>query len=183
MIGLSLREFRNAVSDLARPNRFEVLITPPAVYDIYTPEQLSMLSWIAETAQIPARTQGEVPIKFHGMEYKLPGDFAKENLSIGFLNTYGWEGRAFFERWMDYIQEIVGTNRRESAFSLLNDSKIRVTQLGRTRNDELARYEFYDVYPTNISNIELNMSEFDSVEKFTVEFAYSYYEALGSNNG
>jgi len=178
--GLSLSEFRKNVSDLARPNRFEVQITPPSAFDSYTDGQFKMLSWLAESAQIPSRTQGEIPIKFHGMELKLPGDYAKENLTIGFINSYGWEGRSFFDSWMEYIQYINDDNSRNSAYDMIVDSQIVINQLGRTMNDILASYIYYNVFPTSLSAIDLNMSENDSIEKFTVTFSYSHvvpYEA------
>ena len=173
--GLSLAEFRSNVSDLARPNRFEVQITPPSSFnEYYTDGQFNMLSWLAESAQIPSRVQGEISMKFHGMEYKLPGDYSKENLTIGFINSYGWEGRSFFDSWMEFIQYINDDNGRNSAYSLLSDSQIVINQLGRTKNDILASYIYYNVFPTNLSAIDLNMSENDSIEKFTVSFSYSH---------
>jgi hypothetical protein len=174
------------VSDVCRPNRFEVYIHPPESFDGYTNDQFTLLPWLAESAQLPARTQGEITMKFHGMEYKLPGEYSKENITIGFINSYGWEARSFFDMWMEYLQSVSDDNSRMSAYTMLTDSSITVCQLGRTANDTLAAYRFFDVFPTNISAVDLNMSEYDSVEKFTVSFAYSHYVSLDVsevNNG
>jgi hypothetical protein len=174
---LNLKDFRNKISDIARPNRFEVQIIPPAMYS-WDETQIEMLSWLAETAQIPPRTQGEVKIKFHGMELSLPGDYEKEPLTIGFINSYGWEGKLLFDQWFEMIQTISDVNNRESSFVTLYGAEVKVNQLGRTEKDILASYLFYDVFPTNISAIELNMGEYDSIEKFTVTFAYSHFVSL-----
>ena len=80
---LSLADFRAHVTDFARPNRFEVEILPSAAY-VPEPSDRIMTTWLAESASIPSRSQGEVKIKFHGMEATLPGDYAKENLTILF---------------------------------------------------------------------------------------------------
>lgn len=175
---ISLTDFKNKVKDFARPNRFQVLINPPTVYNVDV-NNWNLLMWIAETAQIPSRTQGEIPIKYHGMELKLPGDYSKENLTIGFLNSYGWEGKNFFDIWLEGSQQIASTNAKTKAGSMLMDSSITINQLGRTDKDILASYKFYDVFPANISAIELNQGESDSIEKFTVSFAYSYFESVG----
>lgn len=172
---LSLSKFRSHIHDIARPNRFEVSVTPSKGFD-YNNEDFVMLPWLAETAQIPARTQGEIPIKFHGMELKLPGDYSKENLTIGFLNSYGWEGRRFFENWMEFIQMVGTSNSKNYAGNVLYDSKVAVTQLGRTEDSSIISYVFYNVFPTNLSNIDLSMDTGDSYEKFTVSFAYSHYK-------
>lgn len=180
VITLNLKDFRNAVSDIARPNRFEVKINSPEIFDTKNDNQVKVLSWLAETAQIPSRTQGEIKIKFHGMELKLPGDYERENLTIGFLNSYDWECRNFFELWMETIQGIATTNQRSTAFDMICGSTIIVNQLGRTEKDILASYEFYNAFPTNISAIDLNMTEYDSLEKFTVSFAYSHFISLAT---
>lgn len=172
---LSLSDFRNNIKDLARPNRFEVEIHSPSY--IGADQTLRrFLTWTVETAQIPSRTQGEIPIKFHGMELKLPGDYAKENLNIGFINSYGWEGRDFFENWMEYIQLTTVDNRKANAMDMITDSRIYINQLGRVQDSVIASYIFHNAFPTNISAIELNQNEMDTIEKFTVSFAYSHFE-------
>ena len=177
LLGLKLSDFRSKISDLARPNRFEILITPPSSYE-YVASDYSLLSWSAETASIPARTQGEITLKYHGMELKLPGDYSKENLTIGFLNTYGWEGKNFFDMWMELGHQVSDQNIKTSSYDMIADSKITINQLGRTLNDVLASYEFYNVFPTNISAIELSTGDSDQVEKFTVSFAYSHFASM-----
>ena len=182
--GLSLSGFKSKVSDFARPNRFEVIINPPKIYNDFKKEELQLLSWLAETAQLPSRTQGEAVMKYHGMELKLPGDYTKENITIGFLNSYGFEGRLFFERWMEnHIQNTNTTNTRQSSIQLIDDCSIIVRQLGRVAIDSLADYTFYNVFPTTISNIDLSMDSENQIEKFTVSFSYSHYSLTNTPKG
>lgn len=178
MIGLKLREFRANVADLARPNRFEVEIYPPSIYSNIQYNEGKIISWLAQKATIPERRQGEITIKYHGMELKLPGDYEKENLTISFLNSYGWEGRSFFEKWMeDHIQTTNIDNSRRDAHSIIIDSKIIIKQLGRT-NKAISSYVFYNVFPITISSIDLSMDSNDSIETFDVTFAYSYWSKI-----
>lgn len=180
---LSLEQFRNKITDIARSNRFEVEIVPPDEFRVYTKEQYDVLSWTVESAQIPKRDVGEIVIKYHGMELKLPGDYGKENLTIGFLNTYEWYGRTFFENWMEYIQKINKEsgfqnnsdmpNSRASAFAAIDTALLKVKSLGRV-GEVLSQYTFYNVFPTSISSIDLSMSN-EEVQKFTVTFAYSHF--------
>lgn len=177
--GLKLSQFRANVSDFARPNRFEIQISPPSIYKDFTQSESNIMSWLAESATIPQRNQGEITLKYHGMELKLPGDYGKENLEITFLNSYGWEGRTFFERWMEtHIQTTKVTNDRRDAQSVIIDSFIIVHQLGRKANSPIASYKFNDVFPTNLAAIDLAMSTNDDIEKFNVSFAYSYWERI-----
>lgn len=178
---MSLANFKAQVTDFARPNRFMIEIVPPSILaaDLGLPET-EFVRMLAQTAVIPARNQGEITIKYHGMELKLPGDYSKENLLITFLNDYGFIGRFLFESWMEFgIQTIVDNNSRMHSSRTISDSSISVNQLGRVDDDILGTYKFYNVFPTSISSIELDMSSENQVEKFTVTFAYSHYENMG----
>ena len=66
-----------------------------------------------------------------------------------------------------------------------------VTQLGRgnTRFSEtnqggessvLRTYKFYDIWPSNVQQIDLSYDQANSVEEFTVEFQVQYF-SIGEN--
>lgn len=175
--GLSLSEFRTRVSDLARPNRFEVEINPPS--PMSSANGFENFHWLVQSAVIPARTQGSVGMKYHGMEFKLTGDYSHEDLTITFLNSYDWGARNFFELWAESrLQAVSGNNARRDSMSSTDETFIIVHQVGRVAGDIIASYKFHDIFPTNISEIELNMGSNDAVETYTVTFAYSYWENI-----
>lgn len=180
MTTLKLSDFKARLSDFARPNRFSIELNPPSflLSDLgFT--NIDLTNWLAQTATIPARNQGEITLKYHGMELKLPGDYSKENLSITFLNDYGFVGRFLFESWMEFgVQKVGDTNERINGLLSIMDSSIVVKQLGRNPEDVLASYRFFNVFPVSISSIDLDMSSSDQVEKFTVGFAYSHFENM-----
>jgi len=180
---IRLEEFKNALQQLARPNRFLVDINPPTIYGFT--QDLQQLKYCVQTAQIPAKTLGAPTMKFHGMELQLPGDYSHDDLTITFLNHWDWSGREFFENWSKLLQDVSsyrgqteGFNTREDAIDMIKDSSIIVTQIGESEDQVLARYQFWDVFPKNISEIELNMEQIDTVETFQVTFAYSHSERL-----
>ena len=60
-----------------------------------------------------------------------------------------------------------------------------VHQLDRD-GSTLRSYKFHDVFPTNISAVDLSYETVDSVEEFTTEFQVQWWEAIkgtGSNAG
>jgi hypothetical protein len=72
----------------------------------------------------------------------------------------------------------------------------KVFQLGRgsvpnsrdntgTSNAVLKEYEFIDIFPTNISQIDLSYDSSDTIEEYTVEFQVQSYApvASGTPNG
>ena len=48
----------------------------------------------------------------------------------------------------------------------------------------IAQYKFYDIFPTNISQIDLSYDTSDTIEEFTVEFQVQYWvpETPGNTN-
>jgi hypothetical protein len=73
-----------------------------------------------------------------------------------------------------------------------------VTQLGRGRvaeadrnrrggqSSELRNYKFFDIFPTEVSAIELSYDNTDQIEEFTVTFQVQYFtigNALNRNRG
>ena len=54
-----------------------------------------------------------------------------------------------------------------------------VYQLDR-QGDVMRKYRFYDVFPSNISEIPLSYDSSDQIEEFTVELQVQYWEAIGN---
>ncbi len=170
---IKLSEFKSQLAQLVRPNRFFIEITPPSIYD--HGQDLQFFTYLAQSAKIPEKNIGEIEIKYHGMSLKIPGDYTHDDLSITFLNHYGWEPRDFFEGWIEIIQSISSDNSRADSISVLDDAHLIVKQVGDIEEDILASYKFYNIFPKSISEIELNMETYDSVETFTVTFSYSHW--------
>jgi hypothetical protein len=174
---IKLKDFKNQLSDFARPNRFTVEVYIPSTIGIDT-SKIEIFTWTAQSASIPSRSQGEVSIKFHGMELKLPGDYSKQNLSITFLNDYDFVGKSLIEKWMEFGGQRVADNNEKTYAANMLGATIVVNQKGRTDVSSLASYKFYDVFPISMSAIDLDMTNTDQIEKFTVDFSYSYFENL-----
>lgn len=181
---ISLKDFKENITQMVKPNRFLVEIYPPSSY--VQEYSIDILRYLTQGAKIPDRTCGEIEMKYHGMTLKLPGDYTHDDLSLTFFNYYDWTPRNFFEDWMNLIQNVGDVNQRSDASSLF-DAGITVKQIGLREDEVLASYVFYDVFPKNLAAIELGMDNTDQVETFTVDFAYSHWwqdwEAVTANTG
>ena len=66
-------------------------------------------------------------------------------------------------------------------------SKIpRFACTSRRNGSTLRSYRFYDVFPTNISQVDLSYETVDTIEEFTVELQVLYFESIkgvGDNAG
>jgi hypothetical protein len=177
---IKITEFKNALRQIARPNRFMVSINPPAAYSHQ--EDMRNMRFHVQAAQIPAKTIGEAIVKYHGMELRLPGDSQHDDLTVTFLNNSSWGIRNFFEGWNQLIHNVTSKsekNIRVDSVTVITDAYVIVEQIGDSESQVLARYKFWNVFPKSVGDIELNMETIDTAETFQVIFAYSHHEQLG----
>ena len=49
------------------------------------------------------------------------------------------------------------------------------------RDRPLRTYKFFDIFPTNVSQIDLSYDTSDTIEEYTVEFQVQYWQAEGGD--
>jgi hypothetical protein len=146
-----------------RANRFRVFI----------PRSGAKIEFLCQAAQIPAANIGTVPVNFRGHQLKLAGDRTFENWTVTIINDVEFSVRNAIEDWQTDIQALDSGEGATSTDYLL--SRAYVEQLHKD-DSVLARYEFFNMFPTIISSIDLSYETIDQLETFTVEFAYSHWE-------
>lgn len=183
----TLSQFKNRLAGGgARPNLFEVNIPsfPSAlgrrVWRNGGKRENGTFKFLAKAAQLPASTIAEVPVPFRGRILKVAGDRTFDTWTITVLNDTDFGIRGAFERWMNSI------NRVTDATGAVNPSDYQadafVYQLDRD-GSVLRKYKFHDVFPTNISQIDLSYDSSDTLEEFTVELQVLFWTAAADNAG
>lgn len=198
---ISLNDFRSRVKDVARPNRFLVQIVPnPLVFTpvsggetntfarvldiaqsaaaatkVATGDQKSWF-FLVKTISLPSRSLGQLEHKRMGFTRKVAGDPTYENLSVTFLNDYGYVARSLIDAWSESIAH-QDTNLRQDDRKYADGSFIIVQHLGRNEKP-IAMYKFNDVWPVSIEAAELNMDNTDQASEFTVQFSYNTYTKM-----
>lgn len=182
-MGIRLYDFKETLGKIVRPNRFLVYFNVPNIDglgDVLDPIK-SYLTYHVKAASLPNRALGEYEMKYFGSTIKLPGDTTYNDLSLTFLNEGEWSVRNFFEIWQEVIQNVWherDMGKRTDASPLLADSYIVVQQIGLDENDILSEYIYSNVFPKEVGDIELNMENYDTIEEFTVTFAYTAWERV-----
>lgn len=169
MATIKLTDFKAAVQDAARPNRFLVTMSGPWT---------DQMSYLVKTASLPNRTIGNIELNWQGMKAKIAGDPTFDDISFTFLNDYDWNAKNFIETWMEDIAQM-STNNRTSHASYKAD--VVMQQLGRT-GEVIATYILVGAYPISMDTIELSQDSTDTAEEFTVSFSYDYFYRGGENN-
>jgi hypothetical protein len=103
-MSVKLEEFKKQLSNIVRPNRFLVYVTPPVSMQEGRITADALKFW-AQSASIPDRTFNEIPIKYFGMEYKIPAAEVTQDLIVNFIMDEEYDVREFFETWAFLIND------------------------------------------------------------------------------
>ena len=159
----------------ARPNLFEVELTFPTEADAAPASDVtSDVPILVKAAALPASNIAPIEIPFRGRILKIAGDRTFETWTITVLNDSTFKLRSAFKKWMNYINKLEDGTGETDASLFQEDATVH--QLDRT-GKKLRTYKFYDVFPTNISAIDLNYDTTDTLEEFTVELQVHWWEA------
>jgi hypothetical protein len=141
------------------------------------------LSFMCKTAQLPGSTVGTVPVQYFGRELKFVGNRTFTDWTISIINDEDFKIRNALETWSNSINNMRGNTRLGSAANLNYKAQAQVTQYSKT-GDTLRTYNFEGLYPANISAIDLNWQNTDSIEEFQVTFEYdNWVVAPGGTTG
>ena len=157
----------------ARPNLFEVELAFPSAVGVDN-DTLQKARFLVKAAALPASTVAPIDVPFRGRILKIAGDRTFETWTIKVINDTDFSIRSAFEKWMNTI------NRMNDATGLTDPEEYQadayVYQLSRD-GGILRSYRFYDVFPTNITTIDLSYETTDQLQEFTVELQVQWWEA------
>ena len=196
--GYSISKFKSALAGGgARPNLFEVRLTsiPGGVeWDS------DNFKFMCKSASLPASTIANIDVPFRGRIFKVAGDRTIENWTITIINDEDFYFRTIFEAWMNNIVNLENNTGATEPASYMGQAEViqlgRNKVLGRDQSGKgtaqpttyadsdsldvsnLARYQFQDIFPVNISAIDLSFDNSDQIEEYTVEFAVQSYSRI-----
>ena len=176
-MAFNVTEFRsNLVGDGARPNLFSVsLIFPTIVQNGTAAGQKT--SFMAKSAQLPGSSVGTVPVYYFGRELKFAGNRTFPDWTLQIINDEDFIIRNSLENWMNLINSHQGNLRAAAAASSSGyTADALVSQYGKT-GGVLKQYGFVGLFPIDISPIDLDWGSNDTIEEYSVTFAYQYWTA------
>lgn len=153
----------------ARPNLFKVTLNYPA----YAGGDAELTSFMCEGAQLPGSTINTIVVPFRGRQLKIAGDRTFENWQVTVINDTDFAVRNAMERWMNGINAHSANSGLTSP--VLYEADLKVEQLDRD-GSVLKTYTFRGAHPEDISAIDLSYGNNDEIERFTVSFAYQYFD-------
>ena len=181
----------------ARPNLFEVEIPSFPVsagqntWRTGDNQEADSFKFLCKAAALPASNITPVEIPFRGRILKVAGDRTFDNWQITVINDENFLIRNAFETWMQSISKNSNATGATDPQSYMTYALVH--QLGRgadgghssatnspavsgTAIAPLKTSTFFDIFPTNISAIDLSYENTDAIEEYSVEFQVQYWE-------
>jgi hypothetical protein len=172
----------------ARPNLFEVSIPSfPAGIGWNNTE----FNFMCKAAALPASNMAPIEIPFRGRILKVAGDRTFDTWTVTVINDEDFILRTAFEQWMNLMSKLDNNTGATDPDAYMKNAIVNqlgrgadVGRFSRTNNggtfgetgvEPLRSYRFYDIFPTNVSAIDLSYDTSDTIEEFTVEFQVQYW--------
>ena len=185
----SISQFKSSlIGGGARPNLFEVELTTLPGGISWNSENFRFM---AKAAALPAQNIAQIDVPFRGRIFKVAGDRTIETWTVTIINDEGFALRNAFEQWTEQIAKLSNNIGATDPSAYMTNAT--VYQLGRgsqassqtndgENNVVLKEYEFIDIFPTNVSAIDLSYDTGDTLEEFTVEFQVNSISNTGAGD-
>jgi hypothetical protein len=173
----------------ARPNLFEVTLPsfPAAAEDFWGEgenESNTKMAFLCKAAQLPASTVAEIPVAFRGRQLKVAGERTFDPWTVTIINDEDFGLRTSFEAWMNKLSKLNDATGVTNPTSYMTNAYVKQLGRGKQKFAEensggesaiLRTYKFYDIWPTNVSAIQLSYDTEGTIEEFDVTFAVQYF--------
>ena len=172
----SISDFRSSglKQSGARPNLFDVQIDGAPVQALKDTE----FRLLCKIASIPTSTIGVIEVPYFGRNVKIPGNRTFDNLSVTVINDEDFKIRNAIEQWMNNLNS---HQSNKSAITTAGQSgnlsgEMAIQHFDRAGNAiSGAKWSFTNVYPVALGEISLDWGSNDTIEEFTIDFAYDYW--------
>ena len=169
----SLSQFKSSFSgDVARQNRFGVLIPIPQNVTKSDDGTARTLSLRCETAQLPGRTFATTEQKTYGPVEKHPYLTTYTDIDLTLIVEDKMQQKRLFDMWLDMVNPI-STND----FKYRRDYETAIT-INQYNVSGVLSYSatLYEAYPISMNQLDLDWSS-EGYHKLVVTFAYTFWRS------
>jgi hypothetical protein len=175
MAGFRVDDFRSRGlnDDGARPNLFEVSMFFPALPGVSVDAQ--QFTFLCKAAQIPGSNMGVIEVPYFGRQVKVAGNRTYDDWTVTIISDESYRIRRAFEAWHAGINGPQSNLRSPNAINSSGYTKDAVVTHFKKNGGTLASYRMIGAFPSNVAPIDLDWGSNDTLEEFTVTFAYQYW--------
>jgi hypothetical protein len=162
----------------ARNTQFRVKLTNPIDGSADT-----LHPFLIQAASLPEWMLGVIQVPYFGRFIKLAGDRVFQPWMVEVINDEDFAIRNAIETWSNKINTLEGNIRDlPSSQSVHYTTSAVVEQLSKT-GKVVRAYEFSNLWPSQIGQIQLGWGDMDQIEVFPVTFEYDSFRVLPGPTG
>ena len=159
----------------ARPNLFQVQIqSAPVTFP--SNNAVGGFSFACKVATIPASTLAAFDVPYFGRAVKVVGNRTFDNLSMTIINDEAMEIRTAVENWMGAMNTHVSNKQTmATAGSATSGANFSIQHFAKSGEVLVTPWTFINAFPVSLGEIALDWGSNDTIEEYTVEWAYDYW--------
>ena len=159
----------------ARPNLFQVQIqSAPVTFP--SNNAVGGFSFSCKIAAIPASTLAAFDVPYFGRNIKVAGNRTFDNLSMTIINDEAMEIRNSVENWMAQMNSHIGnTQALATAGSATSGANFSIQHYSKGGTELGTPWTFINCFPVALGEIGLDWGSNDTIEEYTIEWAYDYW--------
>jgi len=169
------------LQDGARPTKYKCQVIIPSALE---PDDYS-LNVICKSAIFPSKTTEVIMLKYKGRTIPIPGqEKYGQTIDLGFYLEESHKTKTLFDAWSqalnyDNYNDDIGEGEwlkqdiKDGAST--GRAEIQLTQLDFAGEKDRIKYTFYDVFPKEVSAVNMSSESVGAILDYTVSFSYSYY--------
>lgn len=174
---------QSALGDGARSTKFEAYINFSTA--ALGPQNTDIYMHVKTTA-FPGKSFEPIDLRFKGRSIPIRGQVKYDNTwSCTFHLTEGHELKLAFENWIESLDQTQNMSanlnsqvRAGQAAGTGFASDFMIAQMDFSGEGQTSVYNLHNVFPKNVSSVQIDYSSVGTILEFTVEFAYSHYTAV-----
>ncbi len=169
-MAFNVNEFKTRLfGEGARATLFNAYIFFPST--VAAGSGMQDFTFTCKTAQLPSQQIGVIELPYFGRRIKVPGDRTFIEWTVTIINDETFSVRNAFQLWSSAINSHVG-NLRTRGGIYADGVIVQYSKVG----DAIKQYRLIDLWPGDISPIDVSWESNDTVEEFTVTLQYNWWE-------
>ncbi|MDX9695046.1 MAG: hypothetical protein RBT49_04575 [Bacteroidales bacterium] len=146
------------------------------LYRVDIPGRLSEdTKFFFKAAQFPNKTINKIEMRYMNNIIPVAGETATfQDWTVTVVNDVNFGLRTEIERWMESIKNNSQTNGATNQNQYFGQAVI--TQILQDGTDSNVAYDFFNIWPSDLSTIEVGYDNADTVQEYTVTLVFSHWE-------
>lgn len=156
----------------AKVDKYTIDFGTPSGNGVFTLGETGIV--LCKSASFPDVKIGTVDAWVQGRKLILPGDTAYTNTwAVDFYQTADHNLRQMYINWMKSIDNYIDNNHTCTPADWSIEAV--VMQLACDGNPS-AKYRFFNMFPTEVSEVKVDGSQINAIQEFTVTFSFSHWD-------